>query len=230
MKTHFFILLFLLGSFSLQGQSARNYSKGKVNKGSLTQAASLKRKGSNYKYFSWFSYYILRRHYVNPAVKRSIEGGYKRCAKVLPNIQFRTMEASKKGGGKMWPHITHQNGLSVDFMVPLIKKGKPKRWLDRTGIWHYTLGFDKKGRWKLNKRVSIDWDAVGFHILSLDKEARKQGLYIKKVILKVELQALLFRSKYGKELKRRGIYFVRKLPNAIDNLHDDHYHIDFAWR
>ena len=65
------------------------------------------------------------------------------------------------------------------------------------------------------------------HILALDKAARKEGLKIKKVIFKIELQNALFKTSSGKKLKQRGIYFVKVLPKLIDNLHDEHYHIDF---
>jgi len=32
-----------------------------------------------------------------------------------------------------------------------------------------------------------------------------------------------------KSKKCRKIYFARKLPKIVDNLHDDHYHVDFGF-
>jgi penicillin-insensitive murein endopeptidase len=50
---------------------------------------------------------------------------------------------------------------------------------------------------------------------------------IKKVIFKINLKDNLFKSKIGKKLKKSGIYFVKYLTPMVDNVHDDHYHIDF---
>lgn len=68
------------------------------------------------------------------------------------------------------------------------------------------------------------------HILALDDAARKRNMYLKKVIFKIDLKDDFNATVSGQEVKRRGIYFARTLPARIDKLHDDHYHIDFAWR
>ena len=47
------------------------------------------------------------------------------------------------------------------------------------------------------------------------------------MILKINIKDDFFKTKSGKEVKRRGIYFAQKLPGNVDNMHDDHYHIDF---
>lgn len=65
------------------------------------------------------------------------------------------------------------------------------------------------------------------HILILQKNARKYGLKIKKVIFKIDLKDELFATQYGKELKREGIYFAHNLTPLLNKLHDDHYHVDF---
>ncbi|HQJ86284.1 MAG TPA: hypothetical protein PKW93_10730 [Prolixibacteraceae bacterium] len=40
----------------------------------------------------------------------------------------------------------HHNSLSVSFMVPKEKNGKPFRLFDRNGLWHCYLEFDEEGR------------------------------------------------------------------------------------
>ena len=44
------------------------------------------------------------------------------------------------------------------------------------------MKFDKKGISKLNKQVNIDFETMAKHLLILEKTARKNGMYIKKVI------------------------------------------------
>ena len=60
-------------------------------------------------------------------------------------------------------------------------------------------------------------------------DAYKKNMYVKKVIFKINLKDDLFKTKSGRKLKRKKIYFARKLPKIIDNLHDDHYHVDFGF-
>lgn len=74
------------------------------------------------------------------------------------------MECSKKNGGKAFPHITHQNETSVDFMTPLMKKGKQNKIYDRIGIWRYLMNFDSKGKANINKNIEIDFNTMAKHI------------------------------------------------------------------
>jgi len=207
-----------------RGESA---SHGKVQAGSLKNAYKLPYSGNNFKYFSPLSYYVLGRAYVHSKVYKTVLDSYTHCETELPKKFFRVMECSKKHGGKMSPHRTHQNGLSIDFMTPLIKNGKQKKAYNRIGIFRYLLNFDSHG--KLSKKVSIDFETMAQHILLLDNEARENGLRVKKVIFKINLKDDLYKTKSGVELKRKGIYFAKSLPERIDKLHDDHYHIDFEF-
>ncbi|MEL7530219.1 MAG: penicillin-insensitive murein endopeptidase [Bacteroidota bacterium] len=222
------ISLYLLLLFPLSLSQAQSISKGTPGNGSLKNAAKLPYKGIGYRYFSPLSYYVLQRGFVHEKVRKTIQQAYQSCHEAMPERKFRLMECSKRKGGPMKPHRTHQNGMSVDFMTPLQKQGKAFQALDRLGIWHYLLTFDSKAQWRINRKVKIDYETMARHILAVADAAKQQGLKIKKVIFKVELQPALFQGFYGKKLKRRGIYFVRKLSPLIDNLHDDHYHIDFA--
>ncbi|HBH48427.1 MAG TPA: replication initiation protein [Bacteroidales bacterium] len=207
--------------------SGNSIAHGKVHAGTLENAFKLPYRGSNFKYFSPLSYFILGRNYVHSSAHTTVINSYAKCETHLPGIKFSIMDCSKKQGGRLWPHRTHQNGLSIDFMTPLVKNGKQKRFYDGIGIFSYLLNFDSEG--KLNKHVSIDFETMAKHILLLDIEARKNGLKIKKVIFKINLKDNLYSTKSGAELKRRGIYFAKNLSPKIDKLHDDHYHIDFEF-
>lgn len=138
------------------------------------------------------------------------------------------MEFSNKEGGKMFPHRTHQNGLSVDYMMPLKKDGVPNYELDKKGASHYLMDFDTEGRYVEDTDVSIDFNMAARHILELDKQARKKGMKIHKVIFNTDLKDELYESEYGKKLKFSGIYITRNLSKLINDLHDDHYHVDFV--
>jgi len=207
--------------------SGVSISHGTPGNGSLENAYQIKYKTKNSRYFSPMSYYLLGNGYVNSRLYSTLLDSYSECERTCPKIDFRIMECSDKKGGKVLIHRTHRNGLSIDFMVPKIKNGKQKKFYDRLGLWHYLLQFDSNGRLKMNKKISIDFETIGRHIIALDNAARKNGLVVSKVILKIDLKDDFFKTPSGKEIKRRGIYFARQLPKNVDMMHDDHYHVDF---
>jgi penicillin-insensitive murein DD-endopeptidase len=198
---------------------------GEHHKGSIKNSYRFPRKGNNFRYFSKLSYYIMGNAYVNSKVHTSVLQTYEELDQKYPEKNFRLMECSKKKGGKMITHRTHQNGLSIDFMTPLLKKNKNQKHYDGLGFLRYTLDFNKHGR--RNKKVAIDFNTMAEHLLLLDKNARKNGLKIKKVIFKIDLKDELFNTEYGKKLKAKGIYFAQNLTPILNKVHDDHYHVDF---
>jgi len=202
-------------------------SIGATGNGSLKNAYQIKYKTNNSRYFSFTSYYLFGTGFVHSRLYQTLIDSYEECEATCPGVMFRTMECSLMKGGKMLIHRTHRNGLSVDFMVPKIKNKKQVKTYDRIGLWHYLLNFDDTGKLTLNKKVSIDFETMGKHIIALDNAARKNGLAISKVILKIDLKDDFYSTKSGKEVKSRGIYFARNLSKTIDLAHDDHYHIDF---
>jgi len=200
---------------------------GNVGNGSLEHATLIPFEGKNYVYFDNTSY-LGGRAFTHSKVAEITIAAYESLEKQGVNRMFRVMEFSRKEGGKLFPHRTHQNGLSVDYMMPKIKEGKPYYKLDKKGASHYMLDFDKNGRWSGDKTVSIDFDMAARHILELEKQARKKGMRIHKVIFNTHLQDELFASPHGKKLRKSGIYITRNLPRVINDLHDDHYHVDFV--
>ncbi|MEM9528742.1 MAG: hypothetical protein AAGA31_19165 [Bacteroidota bacterium] len=220
------IILLLLSSGELwHTNQGRSSVVGSPGKGQLENAWLLPYSGDNFRFFSPLSYFILDRAYVDHRVYAAVVGAYASLEDTRPGQQWRIMECSRKRGGRMWPHRTHQSGMSVDFMVPKTKKGRQHRWLDRIGVWHYALSFDDAGNW--NELIQIDFEAMGQHLLALDDAARANGISIKKVILKIDLKDEFYATPSGREVRRRGIYLAKSLPKLIDDLHDDHYHVDF---
>ncbi|SFT40758.1 penicillin-insensitive murein endopeptidase [Lishizhenia tianjinensis] len=194
--------------------------------GSLNHAKILPPKGKNFFYFDSTSY-LKDRAFTHSDIRDIVLNTYANLDVIYPGRIFSIMEASNKKGGKMDPHRTHQNGMSVDFMFPKLKNGVPYHHLDTLGFLHYLLDFDENGRYTKDTTISIDFETSTHHIYLLALEAEKLNYAIEKVLIYTEYKDELFRTTYGKKLKQKGIYFAQYLTPKINNLHDDHYHIDF---
>ncbi len=199
---------------------------GTVSRGELVNGKLMPFSGPNFNYFDTLSY-LRGRAFVHDKVKKVILESYQTLVKTNPGNHFCFMECSHEHGGKLFPHRTHQNGLSVDFMTPVIKNGKPYYGLDTTGLNHYGIDFDNFGRYTKDTTISINFNLMAAHILAINKAAKQYGLKIKKVIFKMELKGELYATENGKKLITENIYITKKLSPLINNMHDDHYHIDF---
>lgn len=208
------------------GNDLPSTSTGTVSNGELINGKLIPFKGPNYEYFSEESY-LAGRAFLNDKVLTTLLNTYHNFENLLPNKLFYVMECANEHGGKLFPHRTHQNGLSVDFMMPLLKNGIPYYGLDTLGADHYFLEFDNDGKYIDDNTIEIDFNLVAKHILELEKTAQLEDIKIKKVIINTELKDSLFATEYGQKLKTSGIYVVQKLSPLINSLHDDHYHIDF---
>lgn len=209
-----------------KGDSLPSKSKGSVSKGSLEHGKLLPFYGKNYTYFDRDSY-LGDRAFTSDVVRDIIAETYASLDELHPRRQFYLMELSNKKGGKIAPHRTHQNGLSADFMMPKLKDGQPDYSLDTLGKAHYFLDFNDDGAYLKDTSIKIDFDLIAEHILLLNENARSRGYKIGKVIIKIEYKDELFSSAHGKKLKESGIYIVQGLSDLINDIHDDHFHIDF---
>ncbi|CAG5081378.1 penicillin-insensitive murein endopeptidase [Parvicella tangerina] len=209
-----------------KGNDQPSQSKGSVSNGSLENGKLLPFSGTNYQYFDTTSY-LMGRGFMNDKVKTTVLSTYQRCEKEISGRHFYLMECANQNGGKIFPHRTHQNGLSVDFMMPLNQNNKPYYDLDKLGGQHYLLAFDYEGRYLDDPSIQIDFEVVAKHLLLLEQQANEVGLKIKKVIIHTELKDELYAGKYGQQLKSSNIYVVKALSPLINALHDDHYHVDF---
>ncbi len=203
-------------------------SVGTVGNGSLKHGKLMPYSGRNFLYFDRASY-LAGRAFTHASTKSTILAVYDSLYRIMPERIFRFMECSNKEGGELFPHKTHQNGLSIDLMMPLIKNDSPYYDLDHIGAQHYALSFDDQGRLKDDLSVHIDFNLVALQILLIDYYSRRFGLMVHKVIIKIELKDELFSSSYGQVLKSRGIYIVQGLDPVINDLHDDHFHLDFSF-
>ncbi len=212
------IFLFLIYSNLLASESI---CYGNTSDGKLKYGVKLPSSGKNYTTYSYIGEF-LERTYVHSEVRDIIVDSYSILEKKLPQKVFKYAETGFKNGGKFRPHKTHQNGLSVDFIVPVIdKKGKsihlPTNPLNKFG---YNIEFDKFGKYK---NYTIDYNALSAHLVALHKSAIKRGYNLWRVIFDPKLQPYLMKTKYGKYLQK-NIKFSKKSSWVR---HDEHYHVDF---
>jgi len=208
------------------GISDKSISLGSVGNGSLKNGRIVPFSGTNFHYFDSTSY-LKNRCFVHEKVLSTLLRAYKTLETSAAGIQFGLMECSRENGGRIRPHLTHQNGLSVDFMTPLKKDGKQCTAYDFTGAPHYLMQFDERGAYTKDPAVSIDFETMALHLLALIDAAKANGLAIEKVILKLNLKDDLYATVSGRKLKASGIYFASSLTPIVNQLHDDHFHVDF---
>ncbi len=112
---------------------------------------------------------------------------YSRLEREAPGTRFVYGETGFAKGGPFKPHRTHQNGLSVDFFVPVrnAKGEATKLPTNATNRWGYDIEFDDRGRFQ---DFTIDFEAMAAHIVALHRSAQAHGVGIWRVIFDPRLQ------------------------------------------
>lgn len=196
-------------------------SHGSLKQGWLENGKRLPTDGANFTSYSRLGA-LLGRTSVHHRVRATMLESFEALRRELPAVTFMIGETGWPGGGRIRPHVTHQNGLSVDFMVPVRRQGSPasipSTLFNKFG---YGLEFDSTGR---ADDLEIDFEAMATHLDHLERAALRNGLAIEVVIFDNELQKRLLAMRRGSELKER-IRFSTKKPWIR---HDEHYHVDFA--
>ena len=195
---------------------------GTTGNGRLENGVKLPTSGENYEGYSTIAR-LAGRTYVHSTVRDIVLSAYKALETDQPNKLFKYAETGFEAGGKFKPHKTHQNGLSVDFMVPVVNASGesvhlPTHPFNRFG---YDIEFDKDGRldeWR------IDYEAMAAHIVALHKASVNRGYNLWRVIYAPELQPHLYKTQYAAYLAKH-IQFSKKRSWVR---HDEHYHVDFA--
>jgi penicillin-insensitive murein DD-endopeptidase len=131
-------------------------------------------------------------------------------------------ETGFAAGGEFKPHKTHRNGLSVDFMVPVTDPRGRSTYPPTSPLnkWGYNLEFDARGR---HEDLSIDFEAIGAHLVALHRAARSNGAGIWRVIFDPKLQTFLLGTSHGSYISEN--IALSKKPSWVR--HDEHYHVDF---
>lgn len=165
----------------------------------------------------------LGRTYVHQHVHDVIVDAYSAVHQTMPDKRFMYGETGLAGGGAFKPHRTHQAGISVDFMVPVVDRdGKsvllPSSALNKFG---YGLEFDQHG---MLDGLTIDFEAMAEHLYQLAQASKKHGITIQRVIFDQPLMAALLKTRRGGYL-RSSVTFMKTKPWIR---HDEHYHVDFS--
>ncbi len=194
---------------------------GTPGNGRLENGKRLPTTGPNFRAYSRLAV-LLGRASVHVAVRAAALDAYAQLAAEQPELRFVYGETGWPGGGRFRPHRTHQNGLSVDFMVPVRRRDgrvaelPTSPWLE----FGYAIQFDSLGRYR---DLTIDFEAVVEHLRALDVAAARHGLAIERVILAPEFHGQLGTSEEGRTLLGR-LPFVQR---EVWVRHDEHYHVDF---
>jgi len=201
---------------------AKSTCYGTVANGRLEGGISLPAEGRNFSAYSALGV-SLGRTYVHSAVADIIALAYQQLELTASDKVFVYGETGWKKGGRIRPHRTHKNGLSVDFMVPVVDAQGVSRPLPGTvsNKFGYEIDFDAQGRFA---DYRIDFVALAEHLYQLDLAAKAKGRSLALVIIDPPYQAKLFATPRGSYLQEhlnfmKGKAWIR---------HDEHYHVDFA--
>lgn len=214
------ILLLLLCPLSaLSTEESKCY--GTPDNGRLESGWQLPTSGKNFSAYSSVGVFA-GRNYVHSKVYRTVVNAYAFLEKQMPSKTFVYGESGFREGGKFRPHKTHQNGLSVDFFVPVVNSaGKsvplPTSLFNKLG---YSIEFVAGGQYQ---DLRIDYSAMASHLLALKQAADINSINIRRIIFDNELQKELFKVPES-VLLRTKMTFSTKKPWVR---HDEHYHVDF---
>lgn len=195
---------------------------GTVSNGRIEGSVKLPLSGANFSGYSTLAAMAGRTH-VHSKVAAILETSYKALAAADPDTRYVYGETGWPSGGRFRPHRTHQNGLSVDFFVP-VKNGKgqsvplPTNFTDKLG---YEVEFNQAAKYG---DYTIDFEAMAEHLYQLDVAAKAAGSGLALVIFDDQYLPRLFATKRGAYLKG-SLPFMKGKPWVR---HDEHYHVDFV--
>lgn len=200
---------------------AASICHGTVSKGSVEDSVQLPTEGANFSAYSALGA-AMGRNYVHSEVSAIMLDAYAKLERAAPAVPYVYGETGFAHGGRIRPHHTHNNGLSVDFFVPVRdRSGQPARLpTPATQRFGYGIEFDKDARYG---EFSIDFAAMAEHLYQLDQAARARGHGLALVIFDTAYLPRLFDTPRGPALKQ--LNFMKGKPWVR---HDEHYHVDFA--
>jgi penicillin-insensitive murein DD-endopeptidase len=193
---------------------------GSSSRGALRHAWKLPRKGSNFRAYSATGW-LLGRTFVHSAVHAVVLNAYAQVEASRPELRFVYGETGFARGGRFRPHRTHQNGLSVDFMVPIRDASGAVQEVPTSAVgkFGYGLEFDDAGALG---NLRIDFEAVALHLAALKRSAARYGMRIGRVIFDPKLRERLTMTAHWRDIADLPFMLA---PAWIR--HDEHYHVDF---
>jgi penicillin-insensitive murein endopeptidase len=201
--------------------AAESQCFGTVSNGRLEGGVKLPGEGSNFTSYSTLGVAV-GRTYVHSKVAGIIITAYAALGREKPSTTYVYGETGWSSGGRIRPHRTHQNGLSVDFFVPVQNAaGKsvplPTSVTNKLG---YDIEFNVNAKYE---EFTIDFEATAEHLYQLHLAAKAAGAGIALVIFDSGFLPKLFATKRGPYLQKE-LPFMKGKPWVR---HDEHYHVDF---
>lgn len=214
------VVLLVLVSVSGLGQTSRCY--GTPADGRLSGGVKLPPKGKNFRAYSNLAH-ALGRVYLHDRVADLVIDTYRVLEMNRPDTVFVYGETGWKHGGSFRPHRTHQNGLSVDFMVPVLDAEGSPTDLPTSALNRYGYGieFDDNGRFD---GFQVDFVALADHLHQLHRLATDRGVGISRIFLDPAFHDDLARTPDWQNVRDN----LPLSPNRQWVRHDDHYHVDFS--
>jgi penicillin-insensitive murein DD-endopeptidase len=200
---------------------AESVSVGTPAKGSLKDGVSFASQGSGFVTYSTLGN-LMGRQYVHSRVQATLVEAFASLHAAAPDRTFVLGETGLKGGGRIRPHKTHQNGLSVDIFMP-VRDDASRRVLMPTAPWNkfgYSLEFDSSGH---GEGVVIDFDSVAELLVEVDRQAQRHGLALDCIIVAPEYVDRVLAAK-AVGIGQLAPLFMRT-PAWVR--HDEHLHVDF---
>lgn len=216
------LALALLASLAGPAPAAGSQCYGTVSKGRLSGAVSLPVSGPNFSAYSKVAAAV-GRTYLHSTVAEIVVASYAALQTAAPGTVHVYGETGLASGGRFRPHRTHQNGLSVDFFVP-VRDGKDRSVPLPTSVstrFGYDIEFDASGAYD---EYRIDFAALAEHLFQLHAAATARGAGIARVIIDPRFFPPLFDTPRGPWL-RATLPFMKATPWVR---HDEHFHIDFS--
>lgn len=217
---HAFALSLLASPVSAAAADSQCF--GSVSNGRIERSVKLPTDGPNFSAYSSIAVHAGRTH-VHSTVAKIIADAYATLAVQQPATTYVYGETGWPSGGAFQPHRTHQNGLSVDFFVPVRNAAGQSVPLPTSPAtrFGYDIEFDVQARFA---EYTIDFAALAEHLYQLHVAAKARGAGIALVIFDPPYMSRLFATP-------RGPYLQAHMPFIKGHAwvrHDEHYHVDFA--
>jgi penicillin-insensitive murein endopeptidase len=220
-QVHRRAVLAALGATAAVPSWAASRCFGTVVKGRLEDGVALPTDGANFSAYSRLGVTAGRTH-VHSTVLDIVVDAYAQLATALPGTVFVYGETGWASGGRIRPHRSHQNGLSVDFFVPVRNAAGASVPLP-TGVTNklgYAIEFDAAGRFG---DLRVDFAAIAEHLFQLAESARRHGAGLAMVIFDPPYLPMLLATPRGDWLREH----VNFMKGRAWVRHDEHYHVDF---
>ena len=195
---------------------------GTISNGRLENGVQLPKEGKNFTPYSALGV-TLGRTYVHSKVAEIVVAAYRGLEQSAPKKVFVYGETGWSAGGRIKPHRTHKNGLSVDFMVPIVDVSGSSVPLPAgaSNKFGYDIEFDANGKYD---GYAIDFEAIAEHLYQLNIASKTRGAGIARVIFDPPYLPKILATKHGQYLKSN----INFMKGSAWVRHDEHYHVDFA--